>query len=103
VRFRGNREGECLLGEPVHLAKDMWREGYGRIAVVPSVNWAYDDEEAKRMKELRGTVGEWVQKDEGHADELVGWEDEPPERIKCIVRYENPEYVAWDEKKRRRR
>lgn len=38
IKFRGPREGECMQGEPQLLCKDLWWHGYGKIAVVPTVN-----------------------------------------------------------------
>ncbi|KAI4711596.1 hypothetical protein J4E89_004162 [Alternaria sp. Ai002NY15] len=41
IKFRAHKEGECFQGEPKLFAKDMWFNGYGKIAVVPSVNVEY--------------------------------------------------------------
>lgn len=38
IKFRGPKEGECMQGEPQLLCKDLWWHGYGKIAVVPTVN-----------------------------------------------------------------
>jgi hypothetical protein len=46
-------------GEPTLFCKDMWHEGYGRIAVIPSVNVGYDEESGKVRQGARkdGGVG----------------------------------------------
>jgi alpha-1,3-mannosyltransferase len=46
------------MGEPTLFCKDMWHEGFGRIAVVPSVNVGYDDEESMKGKQMHGRTGE---------------------------------------------
>ena len=95
IKFRSNHEGECYLGEPVHFAKDMWREGYGKITVVPSVNVGYSDEQSGKAKERRGRVGQWLEK-QGGDEALVEWEREPPKHIKCVTSYERPSWERWD-------
>jgi alpha-1,3-mannosyltransferase len=37
--------------------------GYGKIAMVPTVNIEYSDDAAKRIKALKGYVSYWVDKD----------------------------------------
>ena len=96
VRFRSNREGECYLGEPLHFAKDLWREGYGKIAVVPSVNVGYSDLETKSAKDQHGHVWEWIEA-ENASSNLIEWQAQPPEKIKCVPTYRNPSWVRWDE------
>ncbi|KAK7970075.1 hypothetical protein PG988_009148 [Apiospora saccharicola] len=53
VAFRFNREGECYAGEPTLFCKDLWWAGYGRIAVIPSVNIEYSDEASAKLKAER--------------------------------------------------
>ena len=45
---------ECYLGKPTLCYEGMWHKGYGRIAVVPSVNVGYDDEESTKVKQGMG-------------------------------------------------
>ncbi|KAF2730042.1 hypothetical protein EJ04DRAFT_474474, partial [Polyplosphaeria fusca] len=80
VGFRGSGEGECWQGEPKLFAKDMWWRGYGRIAVVPSVNVEYSDEAGRKIKELKGYTGSNVQKEGGEG--LIEWEKKPPDLVK---------------------
>ncbi|KAM5350099.1 hypothetical protein ACJ41O_006604 [Fusarium nematophilum] len=56
LRFRqvNAKADECWQGEPELFCKDMWFRGYGRIAVVPSVNLEYTDERAARLKTAKG-------------------------------------------------
>ena len=96
VRFRSNREGECYLGEPVHFAKDLWKEGYGKIAVVPSVNVGYTDDQSIKVKDWHGSVSSWVEKENAQKD-LIDWELEPPKHIKCVVEYQRPSWVLWNQ------
>ena len=97
VRFRAAREGECYQGEPQLFCKDLWHAGFGRIAVVPSVNLEYDDEAARKIKAAKGYVDQWV----GAEDESfkIDWRLMPPEKVKCIpgAGYDKQEWRQWDE------
>lgn len=95
ISFRARGPGECFQGEPKLFAKDMWTEGYGRIAVVPSVNVEYSDEAAKKIKALKGYVARHVENDEN--DERINWETKPPEKVKCMPDYQHQTFVDWDE------
>ncbi|KAK0701400.1 cryptococcal mannosyltransferase 1-domain-containing protein [Apiosordaria backusii] len=95
ISFRAHREGECLQGEPQLLCKDMWFHGYGKIAVVPSVNLEYSNENGKRIKEAKGYVSRWVSTP-GHKDELIEWQLEPPKKVKCIPNYGSQFFEAWN-------
>lgn len=68
VCFRAVHKGEgkdeeCYTGEPTLFCKAMWHEGYGRIAVVPSVDVGYDDEESTMVKQTHRWTGEWVERE----------------------------------------
>jgi alpha-1,3-mannosyltransferase len=95
ISFRQSRENECYQGEPSLFCKDMWYHGFGRIAVVPSVNLEYSDEAGKKIKELKGFASDWVAKEEG--EQLIEWEVKPPERVKCMKTYEDQVWLPWDE------
>jgi alpha-1,3-mannosyltransferase len=95
IEFRAHKEGECFQGEPKLFAKDMWFHGYGKIAVVPSVNVEYSDDAAKKIKELKGYTSKYVAK-EGD-DSKIEWETQPPEKVKCMPGYAQQSWVAWDE------
>ena len=90
------------MGEPTLFCKDMWHEGFGRIAVVPSVNVGYNDEESMKGKQIHGRTGEWVEREkemrtEEDRDALIKWESEPPSMIKCVPAYKRPEWVPWNQ------
>ncbi|KAF1969437.1 hypothetical protein BU23DRAFT_539558 [Bimuria novae-zelandiae CBS 107.79] len=95
IRFRARGPGECFQGEPKLFAKDLWAKGYGKIAVVPSVNVEYSDEAAKKIKALKGYVARHVvnEGDDGRID----WETKPPEKVKCMPDYQHQAFVDWDE------
>jgi alpha-1,3-mannosyltransferase len=95
VKFRSSNEGECLNGEPTLFCKELWAQGYGKIAVVPSVNLVYSDEQARKIKALKGFVGSLVEEDV--EKQKIKWEDNPPEKVKCITTYENQIWVPWDQ------
>lgn len=93
IRFRGHKPEECFQGEPKLFAKDLWANGYGKIAVVPSVNVEYSDENAKRIKALKGYVARHVTDD----DARIEWEANPPEKVKCMPTHQNQFFVEWNE------
>ncbi|KAF2801754.1 alpha-1,3-mannosyltransferase CMT1 [Mytilinidion resinicola] len=95
VRFRVSYEGECFQGEPKLFCKDMWYHGYGKIAVIPSVNVEYSDAMAKRIKELKGYVSRWV--DTEDASSKIDWQPSPPEKVKCMRSYPDQTWLPWDE------
>ena len=95
IKFRAHKEGECFQGEPKLFAKDMWFNGYGKIAVVPSVNVEYSDEAAKKIKALKGYVSKHLE-NEGD-DVRIDWETSPPEKVKCMPNYQHQSFRAWDE------
>lgn len=95
IRFRARRPDECFQGEPKLFAKDMWVEGFGRIAVVPSVNVEYSDEAAGKIKALKGYVASHVAGEGG--DGRIEWEAKPPEKVKCMPDYQHQNFVDWDE------
>ncbi|KAF2875809.1 cryptococcal mannosyltransferase 1-domain-containing protein [Massariosphaeria phaeospora] len=82
IKFRAHYEDECMQGEPKLFAKDLWWHGYGKIAVVPSVNVEYSDEAAKKIKELKGYVSRHVT-NEGE-DVKIEWNTAPPAQVKCM-------------------
>ncbi|KAI4155517.1 MAG: hypothetical protein L6R39_001210 [Caloplaca ligustica] len=96
IRFRDALKDECGQGEPKSFCKDLWALGYGKIAVVPSVNLEYSDENAKRIKSLKGYVSTIV--GSGDTDDKIDWKTTPPEKVKCIAGYENQHWRPWNEK-----
>lgn len=51
VKFRRMHDKECHQGEPSLFCKDMWHHGYGKIAVVLSVDLEYSEKATSRLKE----------------------------------------------------
>lgn len=96
ITFRSAYEDECPQGEPKSFCKDMWSLGYGKIAVIPSVNLEYSDEAGKKIKAAKGYVSDFVGGG-NNADELIEWQSNPPEKVKCIPNYENQHWRPWDE------
>ncbi|KAL8719306.1 MAG: hypothetical protein Q9225_003670 [Loekoesia sp. 1 TL-2023] len=96
IRFRSASKHECGQGEPKSFCKDLWMAGYGKIAVVPSVNLEYSDENAKRIKSAKGYVSKFV--GSGDENDKIEWKKTPPEKVKCIAGYENQHWRPWDEK-----
>jgi len=98
ISFRASEEGECYMGEPTYLAKDMWRQGNARILAVPAVNVGYNNEETEKIKERRGYVADYVdvtQRPGGEAEreERVRWRTEPPPMVKCLPDWDKPSWV----------
>lgn len=94
LRFRGLKAEECVQGEPQLLAKDLWKMEHGKIAVVPSVNLAYDVESARKVKEAKGYVSDWVSDGDSQA---IEWETQPPASVKCIPTPKDQKWLPWDE------
>ena len=95
IRFRRSRTGECNLGEPVHLCQDMWEQGYRRIAVIPSVNIGYSDEESWRIKDRHGSVSSWTRQREHPLDQII-WTDRPPTFLKCVPDFKNQSWIPFN-------
>jgi alpha-1,3-mannosyltransferase len=96
LRFRAEAKGECHLGEPVHLAKDLWRLGYGRIAVIPSVNVGYSVDDTRIAKDMHGSVSSVVEKESAQQNRIV-WEEKPPGQIKCLEEeWHRPSWEPFD-------
>jgi len=95
IKFRAHYDAECYQGEPKLFCKDMWANGYGKIAVVPSVNLEYSDEAGKKIKDLKGYVQRWTG---GEGDDIkISWKEDPPEKVKCMPAYDHQEMIPWDE------
>jgi alpha-1,3-mannosyltransferase len=98
--FRGPKGGECFQGEPEIFCKELWKAGYGKIAVVPSVNLEYSNERGKDIKALKGFVPQWVAKDGDDPNDTslkVQWEKDPPKLVKCMPNYQEQTWVPWDQ------
>jgi alpha-1,3-mannosyltransferase len=98
ITFRSRYRNECYQGEPQLFCKDMWHLGYGKIAVVPSVNLEYTNEAAAKIKSEKGYVSRWVesQLDNGQPT-LIDWSTTPPPLVKCIESWADQHWAPWDE------
>ncbi|KAK5025302.1 hypothetical protein LTS07_008153 [Exophiala sideris] len=112
IDFRSAREGECYFGEPTLLAKDLWKLGNGRIAIIPKVNLGYSVEVSAKAKKLHGWVSKPAGKkgkDKSDPTESHGikWQEKPPASIHCASigtdpTWEKGYWVPWDQSLRRR-
>ncbi|KAL7931005.1 alpha-1,3-mannosyltransferase CMT1 [Trichoderma chlorosporum] len=96
LRFRTNfhKTGECFQGEPVLFCKDMWWRGFGRIAVVPSVNLEYSVKNGKRLKELKGFVSDIVA-DHDEQGDRIEWAG-PPDTVRCMPTWKDQFFQRWN-------
>lgn len=96
LRFRAPNldVGECVQGEPQVFCKDLWFRGYGKIAVIPTVNFGYADSDGPEIKEKMGFVSDWVgdQDPEGDRIEWTG----PPDDVKCIEPWTRQFWQPWN-------
>ncbi|KAK4218577.1 cryptococcal mannosyltransferase 1-domain-containing protein [Rhypophila decipiens] len=95
TRFRWPMKGECFRGEPQLFCKDLWSAGFGRIAVVPSVNLGYTDMDGRRVKQEKGFVSDFVSKEKEMM--LIDWQREPPEQVKCMPGFKDQTWRSWNE------
>lgn len=77
----------------------MWHLGYGRIAVIPSINLEYTDEAARKIKSTKGYVSRWVESEGDNDMPLqIEWESSAPPLVKCIpAGWSSQIWVPWDE------
>ncbi|KAL9004826.1 MAG: hypothetical protein Q9188_002370 [Gyalolechia gomerana] len=94
IRFRAEFPGQCPQGEPKSLCRDLWVNGYGKIAVVPSVSLEYSDEGATKVKAEKGYVSDWVSR--GMEQKMIEWTKDPPVKAKCMPDYTNQTWLDWD-------
>jgi len=97
VKFRSSTPAECHQGEPKLFCKDLWAAGYGKIAVVPSVNIEYSDDNSRRIKQLKGFVETHVSMEANAEEPKIEWDPNPPENVKCMTTYANQIFVPWNE------
>ncbi|OBR07860.1 alpha-1,3-mannosyltransferase CMT1 [Colletotrichum higginsianum IMI 349063] len=97
VRFRAPGPGECFQGEPQLFCKDLWNAGFGRIAVVPSVNLEYSDEAGRKIKAAKGYTGQWVGDEDKDETFKVDWKADPPEKVKCMAIYDKQTWEPWNQ------
>ncbi|KAF2258301.1 hypothetical protein CC78DRAFT_587302 [Lojkania enalia] len=95
IKFRGPNNNECYQGEPRLFAKDMWYHGFGKIAVIPSVNVEYSDKASKKIKALKGYTSSHIAKEA--EDTHIEWQSDPPAQVKCMINYDNQFFVYWSQ------
>ncbi|TVY15815.1 Alpha-1,3-mannosyltransferase CMT1 [Lachnellula arida] len=94
IKFRRSAEGECYMGEPTIFCKELWYLGYGKIAVVPTVNVEYTDVNSRKIKKQKGTVSSHLDgKDE---NDMIKWQG-PPEKVKCAPNWYSQAWLPWNE------
>jgi alpha-1,3-mannosyltransferase len=96
LHFRTNydKAGECFQGEPVLFCKDMWWRGYGKIAVIPSVNLEYTNANGKRVKKKKGFVSDIVQNQDPRKDSIE-WTG-PPDTVRCMPTWKDQFFQRWN-------
>lgn len=96
LHFRTNydKTGECFQGEPVLFCKDLWFRGYGKIAVVPSVNLEYTNKNGKRIKEQKGFASDIVANQDPRGD-LIQWVG-PPDTVRCMPTWKDQFFQRWN-------
>ena len=97
VAFRAalDDKGECFQAEPQLFCKDMWFQGHGKIAVVPSVNLAYTNDEGQRIKQDKGYASQWVSPFD-LLEDVIEWQA-PPDRVKCMPTFTDQTWRPWNE------
>ena len=97
ISFRSNEADECYMGEPTILGKDLWKLGQGGIAVVPTVNVGYGNEETTKIKKRRGYVSTHIDIElppEERQSDRITWATKPPGHIKCVgIFWNDPTWV----------
>ncbi|KAL7757046.1 hypothetical protein ACKLNR_014039 [Fusarium oxysporum f. sp. zingiberi] len=96
LRFRAPKRNECPQGEPQLFCKDMWYRGYGKIAVVPSINLEYKLEMGRKLKEKMGFTSDIVSEQDPDGDHIE-WQPDPPAKVKCIAEWDDQYWVPWNE------
>ena len=71
----------------------MWHLGYGKIAVVLSVNLEHSDEKATKIKAAKGYVSNFLGAGE---DERIQWATTPSSTVRCMPFYQNQTWLPWD-------
>ncbi|OAG37570.1 hypothetical protein AYO21_08178 [Fonsecaea monophora] len=99
IKFRAAYKDECYTGEPTLFCKDLWTLGYGRIAIIPSVNVGYNDEQSRNTKSKHGYASANIQQaehDMGLSTEIE-WKTSPPQLVKCQPDWTHSSWAPWDD------
>ena len=79
----------------------MWRQGCGKVAVVPAVNLGYTDGAAIKIKALKGYASQYVDMDGNETDDpltKIERENDSPPLVKCIPQsYANQTWIPRNE------
>ncbi|KAH8878591.1 family 69 glycosyltransferase [Thozetella sp. PMI_491] len=96
IAFRAARDdlGECLGSETEIFCRDMWVNGYGKIAVIPSVNVGYTNYNSKRIKRERGYTAHPGRS--AQPEDRIYWKP-PPAKVKCMPTLGKQSWHAWNE------
>lgn len=98
LKFRAPYKGECYTGEPTLFCKDLWALGYGRVAVIPSVNVGYNDEQSRGATAKHGYASGNIQRTE-HDMALsteISWKKSPPALVKCQPDWRHSSWAPWN-------
>lgn len=95
VAFRSADRGECYQGEPQTLGKDFWLRGIGKVAVIPTVNFAYDIKSGKRLKKFKGYTEDKTSR-QTLGDDKISWQTQPPNTTLCQDGWENQMFQPWN-------
>lgn len=82
---------ECHQPDTRMFCKDMWSQGRGKIAVVPSVNTVRNKDGEFNVKESRGYTSDLVRGQDIKGDR-IDWVKEPPRKVFCSKK----RWEAWD-------
>lgn len=96
LRFRAPNltAGECVQGEPQLFCAELWFRGYGKIAVIPAVNFGYTKPDYEYIKKSVGFVSDWVGK-QSSVSTQIDWVG-PPDQVKCIEPWSKQFWQPWN-------
>jgi alpha-1,3-mannosyltransferase len=86
VEFRASDPGECYMGEPTLLAKNLYRQGLGKF-------WLCLRLMSHTL--MRGYAGDHVDQSRLSLaqDEIVQWQSAPPPMVKCLPSFQQPSWT----------
>lgn len=94
ITFRSADKDECAMGEPMTLAKDLWKLKLGRILAIPTVNVAYEYDDTSKAKARHGYVHQAVASARYNKDaEMVEWQTSPPPMVKCMPVFDRQSWM----------
>jgi hypothetical protein len=79
----------------------VWKVGHGRIAVLPSVNVGYNDDESRGVKKRVGYATEIIHRVEDEMQlqkyDKIKWDPDPPKLIKCEPDWTHPAWIPFQD------